>query len=217
MMRSLTPHPASTCSTASQHRHRRHVDLRRRLPIAESIRAEAPEAHELLTTVPIQHIRRHPDEIDLRFRGRSSRLTSGATPAVSGTSTVRWRRSTSSPTWSSRCTARSRVQPPHGRSSVCCRDPRSPGDGMLIDNHRVMHGRTAFDPSSGRHIRLCHVPRTSSTAVGATRAAPCPCRPRPPPTPGLAHLTVQDLGRYLADPGYVLAVTSIETALLTAG
>jgi gamma-butyrobetaine dioxygenase len=35
----------------------------------------------------------------------------------------------------------------------------SPGDGMLIDNHRVMHGRTAFDPSSGRHIRLCHVPR----------------------------------------------------------
>ena len=34
-----------------------------------------------------------------------------------------------------------------------------PGDGMLIDNHRVMHGRTAFDPSAGRHIRLCHVPR----------------------------------------------------------
>ena len=34
-----------------------------------------------------------------------------------------------------------------------------PGDGMLIDNHRVMHGRTAFDPSSGRHMRLCHVPR----------------------------------------------------------
>ena len=35
----------------------------------------------------------------------------------------------------------------------------APGDGMLIDNHRVMHGRTAFDPSHGRHIRLCHVPR----------------------------------------------------------
>lgn len=32
-------------------------------------------------------------------------------------------------------------------------------DGVLIDNHRVMHGRTAFDPSLGPHIRLCHVPR----------------------------------------------------------
>ena len=33
------------------------------------------------------------------------------------------------------------------------------GEGILIDNHRVLHGRTAFDPASGRHIRLCHVPR----------------------------------------------------------
>ncbi len=33
------------------------------------------------------------------------------------------------------------------------------GDGMLVDNHQVLHGRTALDPSRGRHIRLCHVPR----------------------------------------------------------
>lgn len=33
------------------------------------------------------------------------------------------------------------------------------GAGMLIDNQRVMHGRTAFRADSGRHIRLCHVPR----------------------------------------------------------
>ena len=128
--------------------------------IAESIRAEAPEAHELLTTVPIQHIRRHPDEIDLRFRGPLISLDEwGNTRGIR---------------YFDRAMAPLDVDPDlvepmydaireYNRRMV---DPAfvaeirvSPGDGMLIDNHRVMHGRTAFDPSSGRHIRLCHVPR----------------------------------------------------------
>ncbi len=37
--------------------------------IAESIAVEDPDAYELLTTIPIGHIRRHPGEIDLRNRG----------------------------------------------------------------------------------------------------------------------------------------------------
>ncbi|MEM7171135.1 MAG: TauD/TfdA family dioxygenase [Pseudomonadota bacterium] len=36
----------------------------------------------------------------------------------------------------------------------------SPGDLLVIDNHRVMHGRTAFDPSAGaRHLQTCSTRR----------------------------------------------------------
>jgi gamma-butyrobetaine dioxygenase len=31
------------------------------------------------------------------------------------------------------------------------------GEMLVFNNHRLMHGRTAFDPSSGRHVRSCHV------------------------------------------------------------
>ena len=110
--------------------------------------------------MPIQHIRRHPDEIDLRFRGPLISLDEwGNTRGIR---------------YFDRAMAPLDVEPDlvepmydaireYNRRMV---DPAfvaeirvSPGDGMLIDNHRVMHGRTAFDPSSGRHIRLCHVPR----------------------------------------------------------
>ncbi len=33
-----------------------------------------------------------------------------------------------------------------------------PGDVMFMDNHRAMHGRTAFDPSRGRrHLQGCYI------------------------------------------------------------
>ncbi|MDJ0768667.1 MAG: TauD/TfdA family dioxygenase [Ilumatobacter sp.] len=33
-----------------------------------------------------------------------------------------------------------------------------PGDLMFMDNHRVLHGRTAFDPSrGGRHLQGCYI------------------------------------------------------------
>ena len=31
------------------------------------------------------------------------------------------------------------------------------GEMLVFNNHRLMHGRTAFDASSGRHVRTCHV------------------------------------------------------------
>jgi gamma-butyrobetaine dioxygenase len=35
-----------------------------------------------------------------------------------------------------------------------------PGDLLVIDNHRVLHGREAFDPSAGeRHLQCCNVDR----------------------------------------------------------
>lgn len=128
--------------------------------IAEAIRSEAPEAFDLLATEPIQQIRRHPDEIDLRNRGPLISLDEWGNPRG-----IRY---------FDRALAPLDLEPEliepmynaireYNRRMV---DPAfiaeirvAPGNGVLIDNHRVMHGRTAFDPSAGRHIRLCHVPR----------------------------------------------------------
>ena len=128
--------------------------------IAESIEHEHPEAYQALTTLSVNHIRRHPDEIDLRSRGPLISLDEFGNPCG-----IRY---------FDRALAPLDVEPEdvdrlynairefNGRmtSAEFIASIRvAPGDGMLIDNHRVMHGRTAFDPSEGRHIRLCHVPR----------------------------------------------------------
>lgn len=31
------------------------------------------------------------------------------------------------------------------------------GEMLVFNNQRLMHGRTSFDPASGRHVRTCHV------------------------------------------------------------
>jgi gamma-butyrobetaine dioxygenase len=42
-----------------------------------------------------------------------------------------------------------------------CRIPLKPGDMVAFDNHRVLHGRTAFSADlKRRFLRLCHVERT---------------------------------------------------------
>jgi alpha-ketoglutarate-dependent taurine dioxygenase len=128
--------------------------------VAQTIATEDPAAYELLTTVAIPHIRRHPGEIDLRNRGPLISLDEFGEP-----SGIRYFDRALAPLDCSpeligpmydaiRAFNRRIVDP------AFIAEIRVPaGNGMLIDNHRVMHGRTAFDPSSGRHIRLCHVPR----------------------------------------------------------
>lgn len=128
--------------------------------IAESIAAEDPDAYALLTKIPIAHIRRHPGEIDLRNRGPLISLDEFGQP-----SGIRYFDRAMAPL---DC-APELVEPMYNAvrayntrmlSEEFVTQIRVPaGNGMLIDNHRVMHGRTAFDPTSGRHIRLCHVPR----------------------------------------------------------
>ena len=128
--------------------------------IAKWLETEQPDHYHALTTLPIAHIRRHPDEIDLRNRGPLISLDEFGRPCG-----VRY---------FDRALAPLDVAPDQVDAlydairayNQAMLTPRfiakirvKPGDGVLIDNHRVMHGRTAFDPSSGRHIRLCHVPR----------------------------------------------------------
>ena len=128
--------------------------------VAESVAAEAPDAYRLLTTVPIGHIRRHPGEIDLRSRGPLISLDELGRP-----SGIRYFDRALAPLEADFDAVEAlydairqfsrRMASAEFTASVRV----AAGEGMLIDNHRVMHGRTAFDPAAGRHIRLCHVPR----------------------------------------------------------
>ncbi len=50
------------------------------------------------------------------------------------------------------------------------------GDMLVFNNHRVLHGRTGFEPASGRHVRSFHVELDEfhSTLRGALRRAGSP-------------------------------------------
>ena len=128
--------------------------------IAEAIADEDPDAYDALTRLPISHVRRHPDEVDFRHRGPLISLDEFGRPRG-----IRY---------FDRALAPLDVEPDDVDrlydairafnqrmvSAEFMAELRvAPGDGVFIDNHRVLHGRTGFDPASGRHIRLCHVPR----------------------------------------------------------
>lgn len=128
--------------------------------IAASLEADEPDAYDALTTLPVAHIRRHPDEIDLRNRGPLISLDEFGRP-----SGIRYFDRALAPLdvapdqvdrlYNAIRAYNERMIRPEFVATIRV----SPGDGVLIDNHRVMHGRTEFDSSLGRHIRLCHVPR----------------------------------------------------------
>lgn len=128
--------------------------------IAESLRADEPAAFEALTTLRVTHVRRHPGEINMRSRGPLIRLDEFGQP-----SGIRYFDRALGPLdvppgdidrlYDAIRAYSERMLSPEFTAAIRV----EPGQGMLIDNHRVMHGRTAFDASSGRHIRLCHVPR----------------------------------------------------------
>ncbi|WP_419554534.1 TauD/TfdA family dioxygenase [Candidatus Poriferisodalis sp.] len=128
--------------------------------IAESLRLEEPAAYEALTTLPVTHVRRHPGEINMRSRSPLIRLDEFGRP-----SGVRYFDRALGPLdvpaadvdrlYDAIRAFSDRMASPEFTAVIRV----EPGQGVLIDNHRVMHGRTEFDPASGRHIRLCHVPR----------------------------------------------------------
>ncbi len=128
--------------------------------IARSIEQDDPAAYALLTTVPIAHIRRHPGEIDLRNRGPLISLDQYGQP-----SGIRYFDRAMAPLDCAPEQVDAMYNAVRAFNTRMLSDDFvaqirvAPGSGMLIDNHRVMHGRTGFDPTSGRHIRLCHVPR----------------------------------------------------------
>lgn len=128
--------------------------------IAEALAAEAPDAYEALTTLPVDHVRRHPGELDIRNRaplislderGRvcgiryfDRALAPLDVPADQVERQLRAIREYSRRMRSDEYTVRIQLRP---------------GDAVLVDNHRVHHGRSAYDPAEPRRLRTCHVPR----------------------------------------------------------
>jgi gamma-butyrobetaine dioxygenase len=129
--------------------------------VAERLRAEHPEAFELLTREPLPFHREHAGEVSFQAEGRAFSLDRAG--RVTGLR------------FNDRCLAP--LELPADRADALLdalarlveqvRDPANqvriqlqPGDVLAFDNHRVLHGRTAFDPNRARrHLRSCHVDR----------------------------------------------------------
>ena len=127
---------------------------------AEELRRWEPAAFRLLSESPID-FRFQDSESDIRFRAPTIGLDeAGAVTEVRFNFAVM-----------------DAISAPAGRMGALCqalrafaaviRDPAmeclyrlSPGELLVFDNRRVLHGRAAFDPSTGqRHLQGCYVDR----------------------------------------------------------
>lgn len=128
--------------------------------IAEDMRAEDPAAFELLAKVPIP-FRFHDEDYDIRVREPVIVLNrDGAVTEVRYNAHI-----------AAMFDMPSTVMPAYYRAyrafMTRTRDPRyrlafrmEPGEMVVFDNRRALHGREAFDPSTGfRHLHGCYVDR----------------------------------------------------------
>jgi gamma-butyrobetaine dioxygenase len=144
---------------------------------ARRLQVEMPESFHTLATEPMRFHRRHAGTVDLRCTARV--LTLGSSGEVIG---IRY---------NDRATGAfdqplDRVDAIMDAAADFMRvvyDPAmqltvmlQPGDTAICDNHRVMHGRRAFDPNrKRRHLRSCHIDRDqvhSRLRLMAARFAP---------------------------------------------
>lgn len=128
--------------------------------MAEALRVEDPAAFDLLAHVPIP-FRFHDAETDIRIR-RPVITLDGAGRVIE----LRWNAHIADV-----FDMGPDVLPAYYRAyrayMALTRDPRfriemrlAPGEMVAFDNRRVLHGRGAFDPSTGRrHLQGCYVDR----------------------------------------------------------
>lgn len=126
--------------------------------VAEFLRGDDPECFEILTTFPIDF--RYSDEhADHRHRGPVIRLDADGTPVE-----VRFAPNVVAPLdapferMPSLRRAYLSFAATTRRADLQVRLRFCPGDMLVNDNLRVLHGRTAFDPASGvRHLQGCYM------------------------------------------------------------
>ncbi len=128
---------------------------------AERLRVEAPEAFAVLSEVPLNFAAKVTNGDDWRARGRVISL--GPDQEVCG---LRFNAGSIhqldlpealiEPVHS----ALERFQEALNDEALWLKIALLPGDLLVIDNQRVLHGRTAFDPSQGdRHLQTCSTRR----------------------------------------------------------
>lgn len=128
---------------------------------AAQLRSEDFESFEVLSSIPVFFQRHAPPQEDMRSHARI--LVRDVDGDVVG---IRWTDRTLPP----QDLPEAHVEPVYralyrlrqivNREENQYRYRMQPGDLHLFDNHRVLHGRLAFDPSSGaRHLQQCSVNR----------------------------------------------------------
>lgn len=128
--------------------------------VAEKIRVENPAAFELLSSREID-FRFHDETCDIRRRAKMIDLN--ADGSIRSVRFNNWLRGTFD-------LPAQDIEPMYQALQVMWREMRNPelyirprleaGDMFILDNYRILHGRDAFDPNTGRrHLQGCYVDR----------------------------------------------------------
>ena len=127
---------------------------------AETLRRREPAAFRLLSELPID-FRFQDRECDIRFRAPTFTLNSaGAATEVRFNFAVMGAVSAPANRRGALCRALRAFAALVRDPSIECRYRLRPGELLVFDNRRVLHGRAAFDPATGRrHLQGCYVDR----------------------------------------------------------
>ena len=127
---------------------------------AETLRRRDPAAFRLLSRHPID-FRFQDDESDIRFRAPTIGLDeAGAVAEVRFNFAVMDAIDAPSKQMGTLCRALRTFAALVRDPALECRYRLRPGELLVFDNRRVLHGRAAFDPSTGRrHLQGCYVDR----------------------------------------------------------
>jgi len=128
--------------------------------VAADLRSSEPEAFDLLCSVPVQFVRRRPGFFDIRGEGRVIRLDDQG--RVAG---IRYFDRAAAPLdveeglVDAMLDAQSKFLERVISTEFKMEMKLSAGDVVVVDNHRVMHGRSSFDQRSKRRLRTCTTDR----------------------------------------------------------
>ena len=127
---------------------------------ADELRRRQPAAFRLLSRFPID-FRFQDHESDIRFRAPTIGLDeSGAVNEVRFNFAVMDAISAPPERVGALCRALRAFASVIREPALECHYRLSPGELLVFDNRRVLHGRAAFDPSTGlRHLQGCYVDR----------------------------------------------------------
>jgi gamma-butyrobetaine dioxygenase len=129
--------------------------------IAERLRSECPESFELLATIPLSFDALVADRDDWRVQGRViSVAADGVIEGIRYNGNSIGQLDLPDNLIESVYHALEDFEALLFDRDLWWQPKLQPGDLLIIDNHRVLHGREAFDPAVGeRHIRCCGVER----------------------------------------------------------
>ena len=127
---------------------------------AEVLRRQQPSAFRLLSRLPID-FRFQDRESDIRFRAPTIALDeTGGLAEVRFNLAVMDALSAPANRMGPLCRALRAFAAAVRDPALECRYRLQPGELLVFDNRRVLHGRSAFDPATGRrHLQGCYVDR----------------------------------------------------------